>query len=101
LYRRSAGDDAERAILGEGGDEFVGHAVGEVFLGGVAGEISQRDYGDGVDLGGLIGADDAMAQEGNENGAYDEADGDDDGKFGSVVLNRWHGCRIRSAVRHV
>src|ERR1700722_1583332 len=39
LHDARAGDDAQVAILGEGGDEFVGHAVGEVVLGGVTGEV--------------------------------------------------------------
>src|ERR1700733_6665234 len=101
LHRRSAGDDAEAAVLCQYSDEFVGHAVGEVVLGGVAREVGQRNYRDGVDLGSLIGADDAMTLGGDENGGYDEAEGDDDGEFGSVALNRWHDCRNRSAVRYV
>jgi hypothetical protein len=54
-----------------------------------------------VDLGSLIGADDAMALGGDENGGYDDAEGDDDGEFGSVALNRWPDCGNQSAVGYV
>ena len=52
-------------------------------------------------IGGLGCDADATPEEGDENGGDDDADRDDDGKFGSVVLNRGYDCRVRSAVRYV
>ena len=42
-----AGNDAEGGILGEHGRQFVGHAVGEVLMALVAGEVIERDDGEG------------------------------------------------------
>ena len=37
--------------MGELGDELVGHAVGEVLLGGIAGEVVEREDGERADGG--------------------------------------------------
>ena len=44
-----AGDDAKVGDTREFGDELVGHAVGEVFLGRVAGEVVEGEDGERVD----------------------------------------------------
>jgi hypothetical protein len=67
LHGRGAGYDSESSILGQGRDEFIGHAVGEVILVGVAGEVGERDYGQGVDLGGVGGGKEAGSQDDYES----------------------------------
>ena len=39
LHRRGVGDNSQRRVLGQSRDEFVGHAVGEILLRGIAREI--------------------------------------------------------------
>ena len=50
LHGGGAGDDAEGGVLGEHGGELVGHAVGEVVLSGIAGEIVEGKDGEGLDV---------------------------------------------------
>ena len=38
------------SILGQHGNEFIGHAVGEIVLRRIAGEVRQRKYRDGANL---------------------------------------------------
>jgi hypothetical protein len=49
LHDRGAGDDAQGAILGQRGDELVGHAVGEIVLRPVAGKIFEGKNAEGSD----------------------------------------------------
>jgi len=76
LHGRGAGDDAEGAILGERGDEFVGHAVGEIVLRRVAGKITQRDHGEGMNLGGLGAGEEAGPQDDQESSGEQTEGGD-------------------------
>ena len=62
LHGRGARDDAEVAILGERGDEFVGHAVGEIVLGRIAGEIVERKDGDRLNVHVGLGGKEKTAQ---------------------------------------
>ncbi len=46
LHGRGAGNDPEGGLLGEHGRQFVGHAVGEVLLIRIAGEIFEGENGE-------------------------------------------------------
>ena len=46
LHDGGARGDAEVGVLGEHGDELIGHAVGEVFLIGIAREVVEGDDGE-------------------------------------------------------
>ena len=82
LHGRGAGDYAEVAVLGQSSDEFVGHAIGEVVLGGIARQIRERENGKGMDLRGLGGGKKASAdEEEDEGGGCGEADRDRDDHF--------------------
>ena len=49
-----AGDDAKVGDTGELSDELVGHAVGEVLLAWVAGEVLERKNGNRADGGATV-----------------------------------------------
>lgn len=68
LHGGGAGDDAERGVLSQHGDDFVGHAIGEVVLRRVTGEIRQRNHGDGMDLPGAGRGEEAVAKAGGIDG---------------------------------
>jgi hypothetical protein len=46
LLGGSAGNDPQGGILGEHGRQFVGHAVDEVLLAWIAGEVIERNDGE-------------------------------------------------------
>lgn len=50
LHHRRSGDDAQSRILGKHGSQFVGHAVGEIILAGIAGKIVEGKHGQRGDV---------------------------------------------------
>src|SRR5271169_449147 len=50
-HRRGARDDTQSTDLGQLGSQFFSHAIGEILLFRVAGEIFQRQYGQRVNAG--------------------------------------------------
>ena len=70
LHHRGVGDDAQRLNAGKLRDQFFGHAICEKVLGRVAGEVLQREYGDGA-----YGAARAFAIEVMPSDPRDKSDG--------------------------
>ena len=77
------GDDAKIGDTGELSDELVGHAVGEVLLAWVAGEVLKRKHGNRADGGATVAMEEAGSQrmgaqgeyeDGNENGCAQRGD---------------------------
>ena len=44
LHHRSSGDDAETGLFREHRNELVGHAIGEVVLGGISGQVVEGKH---------------------------------------------------------
>ena len=82
-HGRGARDDSQGCVLGEHGDDFIGHAVGEIILRGVARKIRQRKNCDGMNPGRLAGPEQKGANtsriHGEERGGKRE---DDEGRHG-------------------
>ena len=71
-----ARDDAKIGDTGEFGDEFVGHAVGEVLLARVAGEILKRQHGNRADGGATVSMEEAGSQRMGTESEYRDEDED-------------------------
>ena len=65
-----AGDDAKVGDTGELSDELVGHAVGEVLLAGVAGEVFEGKDGERADRGATVSMEEAGSQRMGAEGEY-------------------------------
>src|ERR1700678_3166780 len=50
LHDGRSGDNTKGRVLGQHGDQLIGHAVGEVVLRGIAGEVIERKNGQRSDL---------------------------------------------------
>src|ERR1700722_10250156 len=70
LHGGGAGNDPEGGILGEHGRQFVGHAVGEVLLIRIAGEIVEGENGDRGDRSVRVSIEEAGSQRVRAEGEY-------------------------------
>ena len=70
LHGGGAGNDPERGILGEHGRQFVGHAVGEVLLIRIAGEIVEGENGERGDCSVSVSIEEAGSQRMRAEGQY-------------------------------
>ncbi len=62
LHGGGSRDDAEGGVLREHGGELVGHAVGKVVLGGVAGEVIEWEDSERGDPGCCVAIEGATSQ---------------------------------------
>ena len=70
LHGGGAGNDPEGGILGEHGRQFVGHAVGEVLLIRIAGEIVEGENGERGDRSVGVSIEEAGSQRMRAEGQY-------------------------------
>ena len=70
MHGGGAGNDPEGGILGEHGRQLVGHAVGEVLLIRIAGEIAERENGKRGDRSVSVSIEEAGSQRMGAKGEY-------------------------------
>jgi hypothetical protein len=62
LHHGSSGDDAETGVFGEHRDQLVGHAIGEVVLRRVSGQVVEGKHSQGADDGLRVAMEQAFPQ---------------------------------------
>ena len=50
LHHRGARDHTQTGVFGEHGDQLVGRAIGEIVLGGITGEVLERQHRERLDV---------------------------------------------------